>query len=1143
MESHELLLKGGESGAVILPGKSDESLLVRMIEGKVEKDGKKRIMPPGKREKLKPEDIALIRAWIDAGAKPPAEFKPKELVVPRIEPKVPPRRSINALAWSPAGKLVAVARYGEVELRSAETRAVVRALKGHRGNVNAVAFSSDGRFLFAGGGDAGLLGEVRQWDLTDGNLFYVFEGHKDAIYSVALSPDGKTLATGGYDQKIKLWNVETGEEIKALSGHNGCVFDLAFRPDGKILASASADRTIKLWDVASGERRDTLSQPLKEQYSVAFSPDGKRVVAGGVDNRIRVWQISETAAETTNPILLSRFAHEGAILDLVFSSDGKTLASSSDDRTVKLWDADEVKEKLLLEKQPDWPPALAFVLDNKAIAVGRLDGSLEFYDVASGKTKPASKPELSRAEPRGIQRGQEVKMKLVGKNLADVTELKSREPKFKVELDRDQEPKPEALWIKVSTPDNLARGDYELSVASAAGESGKIKVYIDDLPQVHLTGTNLVHSVPALPASFWATHEKRGDADQLNFEAQAGETLVFDVAAKSLGSKADAVLTLLDAEGKVLASNNGFDDSADPFLAYTFVADGRYGVRVGELLLGGSSEHFYRLSIGDFPFVTGCFPLSVPAGKETQVELIGHNLPEERIVKIKAEKTGEVDLPLDAEKFRSRRIFKLISSDWAEFVEAEPNDTAEHATRIDAPCAVGGRLWSKQGDRDVDLFRFDAKAGKTWIIETQAAQRGSPADTKIEVLYADGKPVERLLLQAVRDTFVNFRGVDSNNQGMRLENWEEMELNEFVYLKGDVIKIFRMPQGPDSDMLFYASNGKREAYFDTSAIAHALDEQGYVVEPHPPGAKLVATGLPAFTLYYANDDDGERKLGSDSRLFFNAPADGAYLIRVTDARDYSGDRFVYRLVVRESKPDFKVTLGLANSTINSGSGQSFTVTAERLDGFEGEIKVDINGLPPGFSASTPLLIQAGHASASGTINAAPDAPRPDETNAAMSRVVATATINGQVVTKDVNNAGTIALAEKPRLFVYFASDPPNPPVAPAPDSPPKTPWEITIAPGQTAPAILRIQRNGHEDLVTFTVENLPHGVIVDNIGLNGVLIPKGENEREIFLTAAKWVSEQDRFCYAIENQAGKQTSLPVLLHVRKSGSRLSVAGK
>src|SRR5213594_3673049 len=79
LETFETLMKGGESGPVIVPGKSSESLLVKMLEGAVEKDGKKKIMPPGKREKLKPAEIALIRAWIDAGAKAPAEGRPTEL--------------------------------------------------------------------------------------------------------------------------------------------------------------------------------------------------------------------------------------------------------------------------------------------------------------------------------------------------------------------------------------------------------------------------------------------------------------------------------------------------------------------------------------------------------------------------------------------------------------------------------------------------------------------------------------------------------------------------------------------------------------------------------------------------------------------------------------------------------------------------------------------------------------------------------------------------------------------------------------------------------------------------------------------------------------------------------------------------------
>src|SRR5207237_6018097 len=147
-------------------------------------------------------------------------------------------------------------------------------------------------------------------------------------------------------------------------------------------------------------------------------------------------------------------------------------------------------------------------------------------------------------------------------------------------------------------------------------------------------------------------------------------------------------------------------------------------------------------------------------------------------------------------------------------------------------------------------------------------------------------------------------------------------------------------------------------------------------------------------------------------------------------------------------------------------------------------------------------------------------------------ITATATVNGKTVTREVNNFGRINLGPKPKLFVAL-EPPPNQSTA-SNSTPAAAPLELTIAPGQTIPAWLKVKRNGHEDLVTFTVENLPHGVIVDNIGLNGVLIPKDQNEREIFLKAAKWVPEGDRLCYAVENQVGRQTSVPVLLKVRRT---------
>jgi hypothetical protein len=250
-------------------------------------------------------------------------------------------------------------------------------------------------------------------------------------------------------------------------------------------------------------------------------------------------------------------------------------------------------------------------------------------------------------------------------------------------------------------------------------------------------------------------------------------------------------------------------------------------------------------------------------------------------------------------------------------------------------------------------------------------------------------------------------------------------------------------------------------------------------------------------------------------LTFTAPADGAYLVRVTDVRDLAGDRFAYRLTVREPKPDIAVRLTGANPTVNAGSGRGITLSADRLDGFDGDLAIDISGLPPGFTVSSPLVIQAGHLEAKAVLHAAVDAPALTAENWSHTKITARATINGQEVVRDVNSLGRLTLGAKPNLVVHLE------------------PAELVIAPGTTVTATLRVERNGFNDRIAFAVDNLPHGVIVDNIGLNGVLIPEGQSQRQIFLTAARWVPETTRPFHAVANNAGGQASGPVVLHVRK----------
>jgi hypothetical protein len=869
LASYDSLLKGGAKGGVVTPEQPELSRMIRVLTGQAEPK-----MPPEDEAAPKAEEIALLKAWIAAGAKGPsgAGPDPTMLVTPEIKLLAPAKEIIHAVALSPTGDVLAIARHGAVELRSVADGKPLHTLGGIRGSVNGVAFSKDGQFVAAAGGEPGLVGEARIFKTADGSLVKEFRGHKDSLYAAVISPDGTILATAGYDSAIKLWNIADGSEIRTLDGHNGAVFELAFRADGKVLASASGDRTVKLWNVATGERLDTLKESTKELYTLAFSPDGTRLAAAGVDNRIRVWRITPEAKEGTNPLVTTKFAHETPVLRIVWSADGQTIASCGEDRLVKLWNAETLTIRQTLEKQTDWASGLALGASSERLIVGRVDGSLGVYPLAASGTE-TERPLVPLAE----------------------------------------------------VPPEVDYGPQQAT---------------DSLPKV---------------------------------------------------------------------------------------------------------------------------------------------------------------------------------------AETEPNDEPGQATAIQIPGIATGRIFGggRNQSLDEDLYRFDGKAGDQWIIETKAARINSPLDTKIEVLTADGQPVPRALLRAVRDTVIEFRGMNSDQRGVRLANWEEMLLNEYVYLSGEVIKHFQQRRGPDAEANFYPENGSRFTFWDTTSRAHAVGEPGYIVVPYAVGAELPNNGLPVFTVNYENDDDAQRKLGKDSRLTFVAPADGTYLIRVSDVRGFAGDNYNYELLIRRPQPDFTVKLSGENPTINAGSGKPFTVKADRIDNFMGQIRVDIANVPPGFAITTPLTIADGLYEATGVINVLPGAAAPTEEQLKAIKIIATATVCGQERTKDVNSLGTIKLADKPKVVAYLESIDPS------------APREVTIAPGGSVTCKLRVERNGFDDRIAFDVTNLPHGIIVDDIGLSGVLVREKEFERPIVLRAEPWVPEQDRTFQATAQVDGNQVTLPLVIKVRK----------
>ncbi len=379
---YEQLMAGGGSGKAVIPGKGNDSLIIKMLDGR-----RQPTMPQGGTQ-LDARSIGLLRAWIDAGAKGPA---PGEIPtaaaraapeIPDIKPRVPVNSQVGALAFRADGSLLAVGRYKKVELIEPASRRVVATLEGHADVVRALAFSPDGRHLAAAGGLPARKGQIKIWDVESRRELRTVEGHEDSVYAVAFSRDGKQLASASYDKLVKLWNPEIGMEIRTLKDHTDAVFALAFSPDGKRLATGAADRTIKIWDAATGERLFTLSDALDAVYAIAWHPSSRQIAAGGADKTLRLWDLTFTEP-AGGKLVQSITGHEDAILQVVYTVDGKALVTASADRSIKIWDPQTLVERQVLERQPDWVLALAFSPDGKWLATGRYDGSVSFYDSAS----------------------------------------------------------------------------------------------------------------------------------------------------------------------------------------------------------------------------------------------------------------------------------------------------------------------------------------------------------------------------------------------------------------------------------------------------------------------------------------------------------------------------------------------------------------------------------------------------------------------------------------------------------------------------------------------------------------------------------------------------------------------------------------
>jgi hypothetical protein len=755
-------------------------------------------------------------------------------------------------------------------------------------------------------------------------------------------------------------------------------------------------------------------------------------------------------------------------------------------------------------------------------------------------------PAIAKVWPVGMQRGTMATLTLDGRNLSDikavifdsqglsakvtqVTEVPEKERVARPGQGNDILPraKRQTVTLEVTAAKDLAPGLHWFRIRTPLGSSNLMPFDIGSFPEVSARGKTLgqAETEPAtLPATLVGTIAAPGEIDTYEFDGRAGEELVFQVEASRLGSSLQSLLVLRNDSGRVLAESGQYENRADTVLTYKLPQAGKYTLSVTDREKGGSEDHFYRIHAGPLPYITHVFPLGVRAGEPASVSLTGVNLGEAHEVKVDPPKSanGWTTMPLKVKSGGawSLNTVQLAVGNDPEVFEQEPNNSPAQAQMVSLPVTINGHISGgakNGGAADEDYFRFHVRKGESLTIEVAAGRLGSPLDSVIEVLDAQGNPIPRATLRCLNETITTLSDRDSRTPGIRLTSTSGFHEGDYLMVGDELDKLVYIADQPDEDVRLRSADGLRWAFMGTSPDVHSVNTPVYRVEILPPGAEFPPNGLPVFHLTWRNDDGGPG-YGADSRLNFVAPQDGDYLLHLKDVRGLEGQDFAYRLSLHAANPDYQLRADPENPNVPRGGSALVTVNANRVPGYEGPIEVNVEGLPAGVKAS-PATIPARQDSTLILLSA--DASAPVDALPAEFKIVGHAQINGQDRARVANEGALLELASvspPPDLIVT---------VEPSP---------VTFEPGQEVKVTLHVERrNGFQGRVPCTVRNLPPGVRVVNIGLNGVLVTETQSTRTFTLHAEDWAKSITQPIYVVaeveSNSPTKHPSAPLIVEV------------
>ena len=515
------LMQGGGSGEVVSAGDGEFSYLYMLASHASEP-----VMPPNG-SKMAEADLAILKKWIDTGARENAgskvKMKPKEdlslgaapIGRPEGPPPMPPNPydaaayaegapapmntealpvegrspgarpdAVVAMAASPWAPLVAVGGEEQVTLFHAQTLQPLAVLPFPEGRPQSLKFSTNGRLLIAGGGRGAYRGLAVVWDVTDGRRVAEIGEEPDAVLSADVSPDQSKVAIGTTSKRVKVYAVATGELLYTIDKPTDWVLSVAFSPDGVLLAVGDRSAGLSLWEAQSGLLYEDLRGHQDAVTDLSWRADSNLLASASLDDTVHLWKPQDGS------LVRKVDVKEKGVESVAFAADGNFVTAGRSGDSA-LWDLNG-KELRKFPARPDYALSAAIAdeavpgADGKPAArifVGDWTGTVAVFDPTSDQLIAEFSPVPAPLADRLAAAEAKVKeaaaaAEAVAKRKADAAEslkkaeeAKSAAAKRVDELNREQDA---AKKAQKSLSDELNKAKQAQSQAEkAAGQAQK----------------------------------------------------------------------------------------------------------------------------------------------------------------------------------------------------------------------------------------------------------------------------------------------------------------------------------------------------------------------------------------------------------------------------------------------------------------------------------------------------------------------------------------------------------------------------------------------------------------------------------------------------------------------------------------------